>query len=149
MKINDLLTENTIVFDSSITSKEDLFAKAAEVFEKEGIVTNAKKFKKDLYKREKETSTGIEDHFGIPHAKSKWVTRPALAFIKSGEVNDYEALDGTNVGYSFVIAVPSSNADTHLAILSGLARLLMDEQFRDDLKHADSAQGVFDIFDSY
>lgn len=149
MKINDLLTENTIVFDPSITSKEDLFAKAAEVFEAEGIVTNAKKFKKDLYKREKETSTGIEDHFGIPHAKSKWVTRPALAFIKSGDVTDYEALDGTNVGYSFVIAVTSSNADTHLAILSGLARLLMDEQFRDDLKHVDSAQGVLDVFDSY
>lgn len=149
MKINDLLTENTIVFDSSITSKDDLFAKAAEVFEAEGIVTNAKKFKKDLYKREKETSTGIEDSFGIPHAKSKWVTRPALAFIKSGVVSDYEALDGTNVGYSFVIAVPSSNADTHLAILSSLARLLMDEQFRDDLKHVDSTQGVLDVFESY
>lgn len=144
MRISELLLISTINFNNSIDRKEVLFTTAGNILEENGIVTNGKKFAKDLFKREKQTSTGIEDGFGIPHAKSRHVTKPALAFIKSSEISDYEALDGSKVNNSFIIAVPKSGSDQHLEILSQLSRKLMNNDFREMIKNADTPEQILD-----
>ncbi|EAD7950224.1 PTS sugar transporter subunit IIA, partial [Listeria monocytogenes] len=68
MNISNLINEDRIIFDNRIQTKQLLFEKVAEVLVKEGSITNSKKFIRDLYNREEETSTGIEAGFGIPHA---------------------------------------------------------------------------------
>ncbi len=69
MDIGQLINERFILFDEQIRTKEELFAQASVLFESSGVISNIKKYKNDLFRREKQTSTGIEDHFGIPHAK--------------------------------------------------------------------------------
>lgn len=61
MNISNLINEDRIIFDNRIQTKQLLFEKVAEVLGEEGSITNPKKFIRDLYKREEETSTGIED----------------------------------------------------------------------------------------
>ncbi|EEV4920141.1 TPA: PTS transporter subunit EIIA, partial [Listeria monocytogenes] len=64
MNISNLINEDRIIFDNRIQTKQLLFEKVAEVLVKEGSITNSKKFIRDLYNREEETSTGIEAGFG-------------------------------------------------------------------------------------
>ncbi|EUJ21903.1 PTS system transporter subunit IIA [Listeria aquatica FSL S10-1188] len=145
MSIMELLNENRIIFDETITTKNELFEKVAERLEAEGSILNGKKFVKDLYKREAETSTGIESGFGIPHAKSKQVTKPLIAFVHSGKMTDYFGLDESPVEWSFIIAVPKKAADTHLEILSELSRKLMDPVFQEELKNTKDYESVSEV----
>lgn len=145
MKISDLMMIDSIVFDESIQSKSALFERLAQTLERNGRVTKAKKFIKDLYKREEETSTGIEDGFGIPHAKSKYVTEPTICFAHTAIIQDYVGLDGKPIEYVFMITVPKKLSDLHLDILSSLSRRLIDDEFRDKLKNATTAEEVLNI----
>lgn len=145
MKITDLMMNDLVIFDETIRSKNDLFERLANELERTKRVTKAKKIMKDLYKREKETSTGIEDGFGIPHAKSKHVLEPTVCFIHTEKLSDYLGLDGQPIECSFAILVPSKSSDIHLDILSSLSRKLMNEDFRKELKAARSGEEVLSI----
>lgn len=145
MKLIDLMVNDLIIFDESIRSKKELFEKLGQLLEEEQRVSKAKKVIKDLYRREEETSTGIEDGFGIPHAKSKAVLQPTICFAHTGKISDYEGLDGRNIECVFAILVPQKTADIHLEILSKLSRKLMNESFRTQLKNAGSSMEVLEI----
>ncbi|MBF2575103.1 PTS sugar transporter subunit IIA [Listeria welshimeri] len=145
MKILNLINEDRIIFDNRIQTKELLFEKVAEVLFKEGSITNTKKFIRDLYKREEETSTGIEAGFGIPHAKSKYVKEPLIVFVHSDIINDYFGLDDSPIECSFLIGVPKKATDVHLQILSELSRKLMDEKFREKLKNSKNKNEIITI----
>lgn len=146
MTIQDMLDEQNILFDSSITNKQLLFDKLAQQLVVSGYISNKKKFIRDLNIREKQTTTGIEDGFGIPHAKSKFVKKATIAFAHVGEINDYIGLDDQKINTVFMIAVPEDSNDTHLSLLSGLARKLMDPEFKEKINLAQTKKQVYDAF---
>ncbi len=146
MKLIDLMMSDLVIFDESIRSKDELFEMLGQsLIEKKKRVTKAKKVIKDLHKREAETSTGIEDGFGIPHAKSKAVLQPTICFVHTGKISDYVGLDGKVIEWVFVILVPHKTSDIHLVVLSKLSRKLMSESFRNQLKRAANADEVLEI----
>lgn len=145
MNIADLVDIRNINLNVSVSCKDDLFNAMAEQLEKTGFIKNKRKFVKDLYKREKEASTGIEEGFAIPHAKSKQVLRPTIAISKTTGIKDYETFDGSPVQWVFMLAVPENNSSVHLEILSYLARKLLDENFKKNIKSATTEQQVLDL----
>ena len=145
MKLIDLMMNDLILFDESIRSKDELFETLSRLLEKKERVTKAKKVMKDLYRRESETSTGIEDGFGIPHTKSKAVLVPTICFVHTGKISDYVGLDDKEIEWVFAIFVPQKTSDMHLEILSNLSRKLMNEAFRIQLKEATNATEVLEI----
>lgn len=145
MNIEQLITKDTIILDKTINTKEQLFEKVASVLLENGIVSDKDKFKEDLFAREAETPTGIIDGFGIPHAQSEAVIKPSLVFIKSDIISDYETLDESKVDTAFVIAVPKTAGSEHLDILSGLARKLMKESFRQSLRNSQTEEEILSI----
>lgn len=145
MDLSNVMMNDLVIFDESIRSKEDLFEQIGQLLEKNGRVTKAKKIVKDLYKREAETSTGIEDGFGIPHAKSKHVLKPTVCFVHSSSMTDYRGLDDQPIECVFAILVPQKDSDMHLDILSALSRKLMNKDFRDLLKAAVNSDEVMKV----
>lgn len=142
MKIENLITEDNIIFDESIDSKDRLFEKVSEVLLTNKIISDRDIFIKDLFAREAEAPTGLIDGFGIPHAQSSAVLEPSLVFIKAGNIKDYETMDEGIVSTAFVIAVPATGGSDHLEILSNLARRLMKDGFRKNLKNSQTKEEV-------
>ena len=147
MTIQNMLDEQNILFDSTINNKEELFESLTQSLVASGYVKNGKKFMKDLYAREKLTSTGIEDGFGIPHTKSKAVTKATIAFAHVGEMKDYVGLDEQPINTVFMLAVPKDSNDTHLELLSSLARRLMDDTFKLKIKQAQTKTDIYNAFE--
>lgn len=145
MNISDLMMNELVIFDDTISSKEMMFNELAHKLANVGRVTKPDKFVKDLKKREVETSTGIEAGFGIPHAKSKYVVEPTIVFAHTSVLPDYIGLDDQPIECVFMIAVPKKASDIHLEILSSLSRRLMDEEFRNKLKSAVTVEEVMSI----
>ncbi len=145
MKLTELIDKDTFIFDESITTKNELFNSLTEVLNEKGYLKNEKKFLKDLYKREEIVSTGIEDGFGIPHTKSKYINKPIITFAKTSRLSDYIALDDTKIYIVFLIALPRNTHESHLDLLSELAKLLMDSEFRQYIKNAEQADEITKI----
>lgn len=95
-----------------------------------------------LHEREKEATTGVGMEIGIPHAKTEAVSQPSVAFARSTEGIDFDAMDDKPARLLFMILVPAEGGEEHLQILSSLSRALMHEDVREKLLTADSKETV-------
>lgn len=145
MDIVSLMDKELVIFDDSIRSKDELFERLAQSMFKSKRIIKPNKFVKDLYKREKEADTGIEDGFGIPHAKSKYVIKPTICFAHTGIIQDYSGLDNQPIEYVFMIAVPEKSNEIHLDILSTLSRKLMNASYRTEIKNISTSEELFKV----
>lgn len=145
MDVSDLIDEELVVFDAAISTKEELLRAAARLFAAKGYATSEEGLLEAFHKRELEANTGVEGGFGIPHAKTAAVAKPALAFFHVGTMPDYIGLDDEPIDCSFAIVCPEGGADVHLDILSRLIRKLVDEDFRNELRAAQSPAEVMAV----
>ena len=147
MKITDLLDPRSISLDAAPTSKSETLDKAVELMAASGKLSDVEAFRKQVYAREKESTTGIGEGIAIPHGKCDAVKKPGLAamVIKNGV--DFDSLDGEPVTLLFLIAAPNTKDNVHLDVLSKLSVLMMDENFSDSLRNASSVEDFLSIID--
>ena len=91
--------------------------------------------------REEKTDTGIPGGIAIPHCRSEAVTEPTLAMARPNPAVDFGAKDGP-ADLIFFIAAPADGDETHLKILSQMARSLMKKSFTAALRDAKTADEV-------
>lgn len=103
MRIIDLLDEKSIMLNAEPASKQETLDTAVDLMVKSGKINDKEKYKKGVYAREEEGTTGIGEGIAIPHCKSDAVSKPGLAamVIKNGV--DFDALDGEPVQLLFLI----------------------------------------------
>lgn len=142
MRITQLLTEETMILDLKSASKQDVLDELTGQLDAAGKLADPKLFRSDIQAREEQSTTGIGDGIAIPHAKSKAVKSPAIAFGRSLGGVDYQSLDGQPAHLFFMIAASEGANDDHLEALSRLATFLMDSKFRDKMLAAASKQEV-------
>jgi PTS system fructose-specific IIA component len=131
--INDVLSEKLIDLDMHVKDKNDVIDKMAEMFYKNGIVKSKEDYLKDVFKREKLGTTGVGMGIAIPHGKSKSVLKTAVAIAKLHKPIDWDSSDSTPTKMVFMLAVPEGKNSIHIKLLSQLASLLMDDNFREKL----------------
>lgn len=110
----------------------------------QGRATDAEALFADAWAREEKDETGLPGGIAIPHAKSSAVITPSLAFARLAPGVDFGAPDGP-ADLVFLIAAPEGAAEAHLAVLSKLARSLMQDDFTSGLRAATSADDVVAI----
>ncbi len=147
MKITDLLDPRSIALDAAPASKSEALDLAVELMAASGKLTDVEAYRKQVYAREEESTTGIGEGIAIPHGKCDAVKKPGLAamVIKNGV--DFDALDGDPVTLLFLIAAPNTKDNVHLDVLSKLSVLMMDENFSDSLRNAGSVEEFLSIID--
>ena len=118
-------------------------ALAARVAE-QGRATDPEALFADAWAREQKDETGLPGGIAIPHAKSSAVVTPSLVFARLKPGVDFGASDGP-ADLVFLIAAPEGAAEAHLAVLSKLARSLMQDDFTAGLRAATSADEVVAI----
>ena len=130
-----MLEQENIYLNEDLHNKEEILEFIAEKAYHLGITDDKEALLKDLWKREGEYSTGIQDGFAIPHSKSKYVKKPSILYIKSNNAVEWETLDESDVRYVFTLLAPEENKDNiHLQMLSKLATCLLEDDFKDKIK---------------
>ncbi len=109
-----------------------------------GRATDAAALADDAWARELKDETGLPGGIAIPHAKSAAVTTPSLSFARLNPGVEFGADDGP-ADLVFLIAAPADADEAHLAMLSKLARSLMDDDFTGALRAAGDADAVVRI----
>ena len=148
MHINDLLKPESIALGvSAPSSKEEAIRLLADYMEKGGNLSDKEQYVKDVLIREESGTTGLGDGIATPHAKSDGVKAAGLAAMTVPDGMDFAAMDGNPSRLFFMIAAPNGANDEHLAILSKLATMIMDPDFKEALIAAKSVDEFRKLID--
>lgn len=147
MKIRDLLAVESIDLNGKVNGKNEALDAMVALMAKSGKINDVEKYRKGVYAREEEGTTGIGEGIAIPHCKSDAVSRPGLAAMVIKDGVDFDALDGGKVSLIFLIAAPNTEDNVHLDVLSKLSVLLMDENFTSGLRNAKTVEEFLSVID--
>ena len=147
MRITDLLDKKSIYLGAEVNSKEETLDRAVALMAESGKIADVETYKKGVYAREEEGTTGIGEGIAIPHCKSAAVKQAGLAAMVIPDGVDFNSLDGEPVYLLFLIAAPDTADNVHLDVLSKLSVLLMDENFTNALKSAKTVDEFLSIID--
>ncbi len=148
MKIRDLLAAESIELNGKVTGKKEALDAMVDLMAKSGKINDVEVYRKGVYAREEESTTGIGEGIAIPHCKSDSVSRPGLAAMVVPEGVDFDSLDGEKVNLIFLIAAPNTKENVHLDVLSKLSVLLMDEDFTANLRNAKTVDEFLHVIDA-
>lgn len=147
MRITDLLDQRSILLDAAPKTKSEALDQIVDLMAKSGKIRDLEAYRKQVYLREEESTTGIGEGIAIPHGKCSAVERPGLAAMVVKDGVDFESLDGEPVTLIFLIAAPNTEDNVHLDVLSKLSVLMMDEEFSQSLRQAESVEQFLAIID--
>lgn len=147
MKIRDLLAPESVKLNGSAKNKTDVLDQMVELMAKSGKINDIETYRKGVFAREEEGTTGVGEGIAIPHCKSDAVSAPGLAAMVLNQGVEYEALDDQPVDLLFLIAAPNTKDNVHLDVLSRLSVMLMDEAFTQGLKQAKTVDEFLSLID--
>jgi PTS system fructose-specific IIC component len=145
MKVSELLPEACIEVSLKEREKKKVIAELVALLHRAGRMPSEEvreEILAALYERESLTSTGLGYGVAIPHAKTDAIGRSLVAFGKSAEGIDFEALDGNPVRIFFLVLAPHEATDEYLKILAAIASVLKSEKQRRALLEAKSPEEV-------
>ena len=147
MRITDLLKGDSIILGAAPADKAAAIRQLADLMEAGGNLSDKEQYLKDVMAREDSGTTGLGDGIATPHAKSAGVRAAGLAAMTVPAGMDFESMDGKPSRLFFMIAAPDSANDEHLAILSKLATMIMDPDFKEALIAAGSKEEFLKLID--
>ena len=147
MRVTDLLKNASIDLNAHVKDKPDAISHLVDLMDKGGNLKNKAQYLKDVQAREASGTTGLGDGIATPHAKSAGVKAPGLAAMTIPEGIDFQSMDGNPARLFFAIAAPDGGNDEHLMILSKLATMVMDPDFKEALIKAKTKEEFLKIID--
>ena len=74
MRITDLLDKRSIAFDKNPANKQETLDMAVDLMCASGKINDTEAYRKQVYLREEESTTGIGEGIAIPHGKGDCVS---------------------------------------------------------------------------
>ena len=145
MQITDLLKPQSVLLNADPVTKADAIYTLGELMEKGGNLIDKAEYLAAVFAREESGSTGLGDGIATPHAKSAGVKEAGLAAMVVPHGVDFEALDGQPSRLFFMIAAPEGAADTHVEVLSQLAMMVIDPDFKEALIAAPTVERFLEL----
>ncbi|NEZ04666.1 PTS transporter subunit EIIA [Wenzhouxiangella sp. XN201] len=139
MQLVDVLANDRIAINVSVSSKKTLLEKAAELLANASGSANAREIFDSLCQRERLGSTGLGHGVAIPHGRVDNQEAVAGAMIRLKRPIDFDAPDHEKVDLFFALAVPGQCTDSHLKLLAEMADRLGRQVQRDALRQIDDA----------
>ncbi|MCR4871616.1 MAG: fructose PTS transporter subunit IIA [Atopobiaceae bacterium] len=142
--MSDFMQASHVFLDNPATTVEEALTFLSEKAVELGIADDAASVLDAYHKREEEGSTGMVNGFSIPHAKSTAINKAAVIVVKyAGEIEDWETMDEEKISCAISLLVPGAEAGTtHLKLLSKVAVMLMQEDFRETVKASSDAEEI-------
>lgn len=148
MQITDLLKRDSILLNAAPVNKADAINTLGDLMDKSGNLSNRDEYLKAVFAREESGSTGLGEGIATPHAKSSGVREAGLAAMVVPNGVDFDALDGQPSRLFFMIAAPEGAADTHVEVLSQLATMIIDPDFKEALISAPTVERFLALIDA-
>lgn len=140
MLLKDYISEKGVIFAISVSSKKGALELLSESLARQHPDLTKNKVLDALLAREKLGSTGLGKGIAIPHCRLAEIENIYVAMLKLDEGIEFESADGLAVNFLFCMVVPDNAEDEQLQLLSGLAKLLGNDQVRQSIEKCSHAE---------
>lgn len=151
MIFTENLHENGIIAHSLSKSRWDVIKELISFAAGNGIIPT--EFEEEicqaLISREKTMTTGIGKYVAIPHCKLTCIKDIILLMATSQKGINFDSIDNLPAKIIVMLLVPNSKADKHVKVLSSIARILSDEEFKQQLTQFENAKDLLEYVHSY
>lgn len=135
-KVAALLRPAAINLNLQARQKNEALREVAQMLQQVGCVSNFNAFYSEILERERVSNTALGHDVAIPHARTEQCSEILIAVGRSPEGIDFETKDGQPVRLIFLIGTPKQMVTEYLRVVGNLARLLRQDQLRQDLLSA-------------
>ncbi len=146
MKIEGLLSEKCIALHLDLALKSEVIENMLSIVAAHPGVLDIGMLREDVFRRERDMSTGIGKGLALPHAKSAGVSQPVMAFATLRNAINFDSIDEEPVTIVFLLATPEEMLSEHLKLLGRITRLAGREDVRRKLLLATSPAEVMELF---
>lgn len=140
--IAKILPAGNVLLDLDVSSKKRAFEQAGLLFENNCSIARST-VSENLFARERMGSTGLGHGVAVPHGRIKGLKNPIAAFVRLAEPIPFESPDGVAVSLLIFLLMPDNVTQQHLEILSEIAEMLSDDEFRNALQTETDAKQIY------
>jgi mannitol/fructose-specific phosphotransferase system IIA component (Ntr-type) len=146
MKLVDFLSEESVRLDLQGKSRDDILKELVDILK---LGERPRQILIDLLKkREKLGSTGIGKGVAIPHCRSLVINRLMMAFGRSVNGVEFDAIDGKPARFFFlIIAPPIEISNLYLPVLGKVAQFCKEDENIDRLAALESPADFVKLFE--
>jgi len=148
MKLSKFCEEDLISFDLRGKNKDQIINELVDLASRSKLVKDRDELYNAVVEREKLVTTGVGYGVAFPHAKTKAVKGIIVAFGRSQEGVDFEAMDRKPVNLFFLIAAPEDAIGAHLNVMARLSYIMKNERVREKMLKISSPKELLEIMDS-
>lgn len=139
----EIFKRDYVFLDVDLKNKEEVMDFIAGKSNELGISKDKYQTEEDLWSREKEFNTAIDETLAIPHTKSESISFPVVLIVKLRNSIDW---GGENIKLIISFLTPKENKENiHLTMLSKISRKLIDEGFKTTLNQSNDVNVVYKL----
>lgn len=124
-------------------SKEEILMDLSKRAVELGIADDVQETYQGFLDREKEVSTGFTDGFAIPHTRCGSIRKTGVLITTTTPGVEWPSMDGEPTTFIIALLVPGGDGGAeHMKLLSSISRSLVNKDFRNQLKKAESPEEI-------
>ncbi len=137
----DIVKPSQVYLDNPATNVDEVLEFLAKKAVELGITEDEAAVLAAFKAREAEGTTGMMAGFAIPHCKSLAVKGASVIVVKFAGDVAWKSMDDSPIRVAIALLVPDNKAGTtYLRMLSQLAVMLMQEEFREKVLSTDDPE---------
>ena len=125
--------------------KDSVITELVDLLDANGLLLDKKAVLDAVFLREQTRSTGIGSGIAIPHGKCKEVKELVMAVGITQKGIEFASVDGKPVTIVILLVSPADQTGPHIQALAKISRLMLDEQFKNALEKASSADEAYEL----
>ena len=149
MKLTEILSDICIRVPLKATDKTTAITELVDLLAERNKLTDRDAVPKAILDRETTRSTGIGNGLAVPHGKCVGCPQLTMAIGKPEKPIDFESIDGKPVELIVLLASPPDQTGPHIQALARISRLMLMEEFRNQIISAGNADEVYAVITAF
>ena len=145
MILTQILQPNCVKVPVENKDKEAVITELVDLLDANGLLLDREVALDAVLTRERTRSTGTGAGIAIPHGKCNAVKELVMAIGIAHEPIEFESVDGKPVKILILLVSPADQTGPHIQALASISRLMLNEEFKQKLEQAISAEEVYEL----
>lgn len=143
----EYFNENCISLESAARNKQEMLKEISRLAVKSPLMKNLKpeEIEAGLKERERVSSTGLENGIAIPHCSFDNLDSFLVGLVTKREGLDFDSIDGKPAKLIFYIIGPEKERNTHIRIISSIAKLAEDKKLMGKLLNTEKSASLYSL----
>jgi len=148
MILTQILQPDCIKVPVESRDKEAVITELVDLLNANGSLLDRDVVLEAVLTRERTQSTGTGAGIAIPHGKCNAVKELVMAIGIAHEPIEYNSIDGKPVTILILLVSPADQTGPHIQALATISRLMLNEEFRQQLEKVASADEVYELLNN-